>query len=164
MIGRYTIDFDMNASDLIEVLKKIRITRKVPMKNIVVRYKWTNFRNPEKLELIDMDFEHMNASKCFGKVISRGSASSLVLQFRPAIALLVIHGLFLCLVGYGIIKFGIHNYGTDGFWPSVLAPAFLVGMIYVAWFFMFLSANKNMRNAIADAVEERTATYELRDE
>ncbi len=164
MIGKFKQTFDLTPEELLDVLKNIRVKRSINrnFSRTSPSYHWTNFKNPQKLKLVSDDLGPLNPYPCFGKIISQNLKSTLIIQMRPAYAVLVILVVFTCFLIDAIISFGQHNYGTPGFWPSVIVPSFFVALMYIVWILLFQSAARKFNNEIVQSIEERISVYELK--
>lgn len=164
MIGRFEQTFDVTAEELLDVLKNSRVKRTINrnFSRKAASFHWTNFKNPQKLKLVSDDLGPLNPYPCFGKIIPQNPKATLIIQMRPAYAVLMILGVFTCFIINAIMSFGQHNYGTPGFWPSNLVPVFFVVVIYIVWVLLFQSAARKFNSEIRQSIEERISFYELK--
>ena len=154
MIGRFEQSFDLTAAELLDVLKNSRVKRSINrnFSRTSASFHWTNFKNPQKLKLVSDDWGPLNPYPCFGKIIPRNSKSTLIIQIRPAYVVLVILVVFTGFIIDAIISFGQHNYGTSGFWPSIIVPSFFVAVIYIVWILLLQSAARKFNNEIIESI------------
>lgn len=90
------------------------------------------------------------------------NSCTLLMWILPPKFILVMLGAFAIFVLYFFVKIGIHNYGTRGFWASVIIPPLLISFLYLLWYLMArINARYVKRNILRSLEQDRETENNL---
>lgn len=159
MIQKIKIELRLPPEECIPFLAKNEIVFKNNMTPKLFpeqRFVWTNIENPNnfRFRLKGSD----SFSSFWGKCTFKYSKSKWILYVKiyPPIIFLLGLGFMGIMIIYSISQFGMHNYGTIGFYPSIIIPSFFVGLMYLIWSLMArLNARRIKREMIQSFLDQQ---------
>jgi hypothetical protein len=157
MIARIKIEINLKEQEAISFLRKneVKLKTKSPFGLIEHSATWKNLENPKNFKFEIDTFGPVNPwwGKC--SLIENGNKTILSILILPPKFFMVFGGFILSGIIYAIIQFGIHNYGTSGFLPSILIPSFFMCIVFLIWLLMArYNANNIKRDMIASFEEQ----------
>ena len=156
-----TINIEMNKSEKASILflksNKVVMERNMLFGNTIQHVAiWKNLENPKNFKFTLDSFGPISPwwGKCSLKTVEPNGKTILTVTILPPLLFLFFHGAIMLSILYTIISIGIHNYGTDGFLPSIIIPTILIGGMLLIWRFIARSNAKKIKEDILASFEE----------
>jgi hypothetical protein len=148
----YQRTFNMHADELIIILKKSRVQYNPAgrFRGVPRQFRWVMFKKPNMLQLVDWDLEYPGPPKQTAEIIDKGDNCSLILRMKTPVFIILAWAGMVSLILYQCI---IHQ---------TYVPLLFVTPFLVAVYFLARLARRDFKNAIFDAIDERTSTYEYK--
>lgn len=163
MIARIRIEINLREHEVIPFLQKnvVKLRHKIPFGVIENTAIWKNLENPKDFKFKLNSFGPIDPwlGKCSIKEV--GNKTILSVLILPPSVFLILAGIVLLACFYAIVQFGIHNYGTIAFLPSILFPTFAIGLVVLIWHLIArFNANK-IKKDIVSSFEAQMKTMDF---
>lgn len=157
MIARIKIELNLKEQETISFLKKnkVQLKTKSPFGLIQHTANWKNLEYPKNFKFEIDTFGSVNPwwGKCSLK--ENGNKTILSILILPPYFTLIFMFFLLSGVIYTITQFGIQNYGTSAFLPSILMPSFAMSIVFLLWYLMARYNANNIKRDIIASFEEQ---------
>lgn len=141
---------------------KFLSSNKVPLNagrlggSLNVKASWKGLDTPDNFKFT---LDHWPVQPWWGKCsltsIEKDNKTRLTIIILPPYFFLFFIGLMAVLFVYAITTFGIANYGTSGFLPSIIVPTFFTSLVVLAWFLMWKSSSMKIRSSIVESFRKQ---------
>jgi hypothetical protein len=161
LIAKIDIELDKNKEEAIIFLKNNVITFEEnklfgqTFQDAATAH-WKNLDNPNNfsLEFYSSKSIFIWLGKCKLKQIENPNKSKLFITVLPQRFFIIVLCILFVGVFYSIASFGIKNYGTPSFWPSIIFPSLAIGIVVFIWGLMAHNEGKQIKKQILQSFEK----------
>jgi len=158
MLRKIYIELDKTEGEALEFFKNKKFEIQINLifgKKALYTAIWKNIENSKKFKLILTNQNDIDNWWGLGtiKPSNLKDKSTMIVRIYPPILYLVFFGIILLGILYAIISFGIHNFGSVGFWPSLIIPFAVVVCVLLFWKIVLNKQIKKFEMGMKQALE-----------